>query len=174
METRPAFAIQSGLFGRRGAVSSAEPSKPMNETPASPLDRYLSTLGAPGREGSPALHLERGAACVQAADLERLRRMLPALRSKAARITDSAVLTRRLGLLLQLVEEAPVGDETPALREAAFALFYFLKGYDLIPDHLPEVGLLDDALLVEAVFRRNAHELRTRWAVRNRVWPEQD
>lgn len=145
----------------------------MNSTPSS-LDHFLATLGAPGREGNPGTHLERGAACVQPADLDRLRRMLPALRSKAARITDSAVLPRRLGLLMQLVEEAPAGDEAPALREAAFALYYFLKGHDLIPDHVPEVGLLDDALLVDAVFRRNALELRSRWTARDRVWPEQD
>jgi uncharacterized membrane protein YkvA (DUF1232 family) len=139
---------------------------------ASSLDHYLSTLGAPGREAPPSVHLERGAACVQPADLARLRRMLPALRSKAARITDSTVLPRRLAILMQYVaESAPAGD-SPVLREAAFALFYFLKGYDLIPDTVPEIGLLDDALLVETVFRRHAPELRAHWAARGRAWSE--
>jgi uncharacterized membrane protein YkvA (DUF1232 family) len=139
---------------------------------ASSLDHYLSTMGAPGREGPPSVHLERGAACVQPADLERLGRMLPALRSKAARITDSAVLSRRLDLLMRYVAEAPPAGAPPALREAAFALFYFLKGYDLIPDSLPEVGLLDDALLVEAVFRRHTPELRAHEIARGRAWLE--
>lgn len=173
MEKDAAFAIRSGLFTARRPVSCAGPSIHMNDTPST-LDQYLASLGAPGRAGPPSTHLERGAALVQPADLDRLRRMLPALRSKAARITDSAVLTRRLALLLQLVEEAPAGDDPPALREAAFALFYFLKGYDLIPDHVPHVGLLDDALLVEMVLRRNAPELRARWTARGRAWPEAD
>lgn len=136
------------------------------------LDHYLSTLGAPGREGPPSTHLERGAACVQPADLERLRRMLPALRSKAARITDSTVLTRRLGVLMQFVAETSPAGASPALREAAFALFYFLKGYDLIPDTVPEIGLLDDALLVETAFRRHGPELRAHEIAHDRAWME--
>jgi uncharacterized membrane protein YkvA (DUF1232 family) len=140
--------------------------------PATSLDHYLSTLGAPGREAPPSVHLERGAACVQPADVDRLRRMLPALRSKAARITDSAVLPRRLAVLMQFVAETSPADSSPALREAAFALFYFLKGYDLIPDTVPGIGLLDDALLVETVFRRHAPELRAHCTARGRVLVE--
>lgn len=143
----------------------------MSETTSS-LDHYLSTLGAPGREGTPSVHLERGAACVQPADFDRLRRMLPALRSKAARITDSTVLPRRLDVLMQFVAETTAGGTSPALRETAFALFYFLKGCDLIPDTVPQIGLLDDALLVETVFRRHAPELRAHWVDRGRIWAE--
>lgn len=145
----------------------------MNETSSS-LDHHLATLDTPGRAGPPSVQLERGAACVQPADLERLRRMLPALRSKAARITDSTVLPRRLGVLMQFVTETPSAgaSASPALREAAFALFYFLKGYDLIPDTVPGIGLLDDALLVETVFRRHGPELRAHEIARDRVWME--
>jgi uncharacterized membrane protein YkvA (DUF1232 family) len=144
----------------------------MSKSASSSLDHYLSTMAAPGRAGPPSLHLERGAACVQPADLDRLRRMLPALRSKAARITDSAVLPRRLEVLMQFVAETSPTESSTALGEAAFALFYFLKGYDLIPDSVPGVGLLDDALLVETVFRRHAPELRAQWVAGGRVWPE--
>jgi uncharacterized membrane protein YkvA (DUF1232 family) len=143
----------------------------MNTTTVS-LDHYLATMASPGREATPSSHLERGAAIVTAADIERLRRMFPALRSKTARITDSEVLTRRIRLLMQYVQDTPAGESTPALRESAFALFYFLKGFDLIPDAVPHVGLLDDALLVETVLQRNAHEFRAHWAARRRVWPE--
>jgi uncharacterized membrane protein YkvA (DUF1232 family) len=94
------------------------------------------------------------------------------LRSKAARITDSTVLPRRLEVLIQFVTETSPADSSPALREAAFALFYFLKGYDLIPDTVPGVGLLDDALMVETVFRRHAAELRAHWVTRGRAWSE--
>jgi uncharacterized membrane protein YkvA (DUF1232 family) len=136
------------------------------------LDHYLATMASPGREATPSSHLERGSAIVTPADVERLRRMFPALRSKAARITDSDVLARRINLLIQYVQETPTGELTPALREAAFALFYFLKGFDLIPDAVPHVGLLDDAMLVETTLQRNAHEFRAHWAARRRVWPE--
>ena len=106
------------------------------------------------------------------ADVARLLRMQPALRSKASRITDSETLRQRIGLLMQFVDEASGARNSPAVREAAFALFYFLKGYDLIPDSLPQVGLMDDALLVDTALRRNAGELRAHWAARGRVWPE--
>ena len=60
---------------------------------------------------------------------------------------------------------------TPALREAAFALLYFLKGFDRIPDTVPEIGLLDDALIVQCVLDRHAAALRAHWLRRNRQWP---
>lgn len=139
--------------------------------PTSSLDQYLATMSSPGRGGTPSAHLERGAAVVQPADLDRLRRMFPALRSKSARIAESDVLPRRISLLMRYVQEIPSAAPTPALRESAFALFYFLKGFDLIPDAVPQVGLLDDALLVETVLQRNAHEFHAHWSARGRVWP---
>lgn len=170
MENLRGFAIQSGLFRPARLVPSPATNLPMSTTTT--LEHYLATMTSPGREATPSTHLERGAAIVKPADIERLRRMFPALRSKAARITDSTVLPRRIGLLLQYVQDAPAGEPTPALRDAAFALYYFLKGFDLIPDTVPHVGLLDDALLVETVLQRNAHEFRAHWAARRRVWPE--
>lgn len=40
-------------------------------------------------------------------------------------------------------------------REAAAALLYFLKGVDLIPDSIPEIGFTDDARIVARVLARN-------------------
>jgi uncharacterized membrane protein YkvA (DUF1232 family) len=45
------------------------------------------------------------------------------------------------------------------LAEAGFAAGYFLKRYDLIPDHLPGIGLADDALILQRVIDRNRSEL---------------
>jgi uncharacterized membrane protein YkvA (DUF1232 family) len=45
------------------------------------------------------------------------------------------------------------------LAETGFAAGYFLKRYDLIPDHLPEIGLADDALILQRVVERNHLEL---------------
>ena len=41
------------------------------------------------------------------------------------------------------------------LAEIGFASGYFLKRYDVIPDHVPEIGLADDALILQRVIERN-------------------
>jgi uncharacterized membrane protein YkvA (DUF1232 family) len=51
-------------------------------------------------------------------------------------------------------------DPLPSwLAEAGFAAGYLLKRYDLIPDHVPEIGLADDALILQRVIERNQSEL---------------
>ena len=45
------------------------------------------------------------------------------------------------------------------LAEACFGASYLLKRYDLIPDHLPKIGLADDALILQRVIERNQSEL---------------
>jgi len=53
-----------------------------------------------------------------------------------------------------------VKDPLPRwLAETGFAAGYFLKRFDLIPDHLPEIGLADDALILRRVIERNQSEL---------------
>lgn len=39
------------------------------------------------------------------------------------------------------------------------ALAYFTEPEDLIPDHIPGVGLLDDAIMIELVVRELRHEI---------------
>jgi uncharacterized membrane protein YkvA (DUF1232 family) len=47
-------------------------------------------------------------------------------------------------------------DPLPAhLAEAGAAAFYILKGVDIIPDSIPEIGLTDDARILARVFERN-------------------
>jgi uncharacterized membrane protein YkvA (DUF1232 family) len=46
------------------------------------------------------------------------------------------------------------------LAETGFAAGYFLKRFDLIPDHLPQIGLADDALILQRVIERNYSELQ--------------
>jgi uncharacterized membrane protein YkvA (DUF1232 family) len=41
------------------------------------------------------------------------------------------------------------------IAEAAVAMNYFLKGFDLIPDSIPEIGLTDDVRIVACVLARN-------------------
>jgi Protein of unknown function (DUF1232) len=61
--------------------------------------------------------------------------------------------------IVRCLEEATarqVKDPLPRwLAETGFAASYFLKRFDLIPDHLPEIGLTDDSLVVQRVIERN-------------------
>ncbi len=67
----------------------------------------------------------------------------------------------RLMRLLASEEVDRSTDPLPAhLAEAGVALAYLLKGVDLIPDSIPEIGLTDDARVVARVIERNP-ELRT-------------
>ena len=45
------------------------------------------------------------------------------------------------------------------LAETGFAASYLLKRFDLIPDHVAEIGLADDALILQRVVRRNQAKL---------------
>lgn len=139
---------------------------------STPLTRYLAAMVRPGNEATPSQHLEKGAACVGAEDLAAVRRLRPALQVKLAGITDSARLRDRIALLLCYLDEEPAVSAGSCQREAAFAVLYFLKGFDLIPDSVPGIGLLDDAMVVETVLRRNTQELREHWVARGRSWPE--
>jgi uncharacterized membrane protein YkvA (DUF1232 family) len=45
------------------------------------------------------------------------------------------------------------------LAEVAFGARYLLKRFDLIADHLPQIGLTDDAQLLARILERNPLEL---------------
>jgi uncharacterized membrane protein YkvA (DUF1232 family) len=45
------------------------------------------------------------------------------------------------------------------MAETGFAAGYLLKRFDLIPDHVAEIGFADDALILQRVVRRNQSEL---------------
>jgi uncharacterized membrane protein YkvA (DUF1232 family) len=99
--------------------------------------------------------------------------------------TDLRVLGTFTGRMLDKLKEANA-DDYPGLREAVHAIVrvlessvaqqakdplptwlaeigfaggYLLKRYDLVPDHLPEIGLADDALILGRVIDRNRSEL---------------
>ena len=144
----------------------------MNTIPSALLGRYLSQKAGTGPQTTPTSYIVNGAACVSAGDLTGLRGLLPQVRKKAGLIADSARLRRRLELFALFFQESHPQGGTPERREVAFVLYYFLKGYDLIPDSIPEIGLLDDALLVETVFNRTQLALQSHWAAKERPWPE--
>jgi hypothetical protein len=58
--------------------------------------------------------------------------------------------------VLRLPEAWQADEPLPRwLAEAAFGARYLLKRFDLIDDHLPEIGLADDALLLARILERN-------------------
>ncbi len=144
----------------------------MHDSLSSSLGHYFHHMLSAQEPGSPSKHVARGAECVSAGDLAELRRLLPEVMAKAALITTSKRLRQRVELLAAFLRESPAVTDSPAQREVAFVLYYFLMGQDLIPDSLPDIGLLDDALLVDAVMQRNLMVLQSDWADRKQPWPE--
>lgn len=69
----------------------------------------------------------------------------------------------------------------PVREMALSALTYFVDPQDLIPDQIPGLGFLDDAIMIELVTRQLRHEIRGyedfrryRHAEWERPWHEQD
>lgn len=148
---------------------------PMTTKPRSipaALNRQLSANSPDDIPGVDA-YVDRGATLVTPDAIAALQSLCTPLHKKIDALKESGHLRRRLELLAIYFEEA--GSDgfkgTPAHCEAAFALLYFLKGFDRIPDFVPEVGLLDDALVVQVVLQRQATTLRAHWLRRRRVWP---
>jgi uncharacterized membrane protein YkvA (DUF1232 family) len=136
------------------------------------LDQHLSANSRDDVAGVSA-YVDRGAALVSADAISALHRLRQPLRKKIAALKESGHLRQRLELLSTYFDEALADGHrgTHAHCETAFALLYFLKGFDRIPDSVPEVGLLDDALIVQCVMQRNTTTLRAHWLRRRRNWP---
>ena len=62
-------------------------------------------------------------------------------------------------LLIRILKSATVNDSQDPLpdwlAEVGFATTYLLERYDLIPDHVQDIGLADDVLILKRVIARN-------------------
>jgi uncharacterized membrane protein YkvA (DUF1232 family) len=117
------------------------------------------------------------AGALSPADLDQLIVDLPALRE---RFTETSAqpypyLADQLEFLSLLVESQADGlkrDAVPQmLAEASFALLYFQRTTDLIPDPIPGLGLLDDAVVVSMVLRRHEHAFKCNSHADKLHWP---
>jgi uncharacterized membrane protein YkvA (DUF1232 family) len=118
---------------------------PLNPDKAVSIDEFLDTEVSKFR----------------AADLAGLRRHVDGLRAKMeseqARVHyDLVEGIELLIVLLQSSESENLADPLPKhLAEAGVAAAYILKGVDIIPDSIPEIGLTDDARILARVLERN-------------------
>lgn len=136
------------------------------------LDRHLAAHGS-SEITSTSAYIDRGGELVTAAGIAGLRSLRAPLTRKIAGLELGSRLRRRLEILAAYFDEARprAGAGDLAYREVTFALLYFLKGFDRIPDTIPEVGLLDDAMIVQFVFERHSVALRAHAQRRGRAWP---
>ena len=116
------------------------------------------------------------ASVLSVTDIRRLIRDLPALGERFGTIplqTYPYLLEHLEFLFLVVKEQVTGGSGYPArliVSEAAFALLYFERTSDLIPDSIPGMGLLDDAMIAglvlrrhETAFKNSSHAHKLRW-----------
>lgn len=150
-------------------TTMARTKDPLPET----LQHHLSAVGS-NELASTAEYVDRGGRLTGSPALAALTRLMPVVTGRIRELPSGDRLRRRLEVLTTYFCEARSEglSVTVVQREVAFALLYFLKGADRIPDTIPDVGLLDDALVAKLVLERHSAALRVHWARRGRSWPE--
>ena len=116
------------------------------------------------------------ASALSVADLDRLIADLPALCERFTTIPSQTYpyLSDQLEFLCLVVKDQVTGPNCDPISqtasEVAFALLYFQTATDLIPDPLPGMGLLVDAMIVSLVlrrhedtFKRSSHAYKLHW-----------
>jgi uncharacterized membrane protein YkvA (DUF1232 family) len=100
-----------------------------------------------------------GEICVLQVFTNRLREKLKELSPK-----EYLELHEMVHLLVRALESTAAEnlvDPLPNwLAEVGFASSYLLERYDLIPDHVPGIGLADDTLILQRVISRNQPDLQ--------------
>jgi uncharacterized membrane protein YkvA (DUF1232 family) len=113
-------------------------------------------------------------------DLDYFRKELSDVKHRAANLTSDELISRAASTLNELPTDAPefVLQRTAKLRSmigmvndiewrlegedrerVVRALSYFADPKDLIPDAIPGIGFLDDAIMIELVVQELEHEL---------------
>ncbi len=129
-----------------------------------PLIHRTHTVTPHGPNSSPISiddYIEAESATMSAKKLKELSSMTRQMREKLT--TEQARqhfdLHEATDILVRLLESEKVANcedpLTASLAEAGVAAAYLLKGVDLIPDWVPEIGLTDDARVVARVLSRN-------------------
>jgi len=93
-------------------------------------------------------------------DLKHFRLIMREARKSAARQAPEEIVASAEALLGQIRESrVPRFIADAESTRVLNALAYFTEPEDLIPDHIPGVGFLDDAIMVELLVRELKHEI---------------
>lgn len=122
--------------------------------------------------------VNRGASSMTPRILEQMLRKLPLWKVEFAEINTPVYphLTTQLNFLANAVEDSVEGayKDLPyyAVAQAAFALVYAHKQWDLIPDNLGSLGRSDDSSVVRAVLIQNEQAFTQYAESQNMEWAE--
>ncbi len=138
----------------RAENDSRDDRPPFFSRVAAQLGRARETLLAGRLDRIDPDYVEEGARDVTEADLDTVVERAEAIERRFRGDGPLGRLMEDGRLLLHLVRDARRGSyrEVPVwtLSAAGFALLYVLNPFDLIPDAVPVLGLLDDAAVVSA------------------------
>ncbi len=110
-------------------------------------------------------YIDHGIRKITPRTVEEFRANLPRLQLKTVEIEAPRQphLTKQIDFLTRFVEDCADGvwSDYPyvTFAEALFALMYLLRGVDIIPDMIPEIGYADDSSLTRAVLSRSEAHL---------------
>ncbi len=171
-------------------ISSSDPSDPVADAPTTAdLARQAcleaaTNRSAPANEAEFVEFIERATANVTPKTLQLLVAEMPQIRRKIREVhtTDFPHAQAQLAFLTDVVEafakQDPTHEDLPfrAVMEATFALQYFYRSTDLIPDSLGPIGYTDDVAVASTVisrhlaaFQKFAQESQRDW---RRIYPE--
>lgn len=115
--------------------------------------------------------VEQGGRLVGHEDSATLAGELAALHDKTEALRQEYPLFgRQLDFLAGFLESATAKSCKEARNETAFALIYAVKDMDMMPDHVPGVGYLDDAAVAKVVLSRHAEIFKRHCAVHDIEW----
>lgn len=132
----------------------------------------MTTIRTPEHAVSIDEYIDNGRSRITADNLRELGRHAKAFHRKAeqAGAEMRADLLRGISMMVDMFgsrELAGLRDPLPDdIAELGVAAHYLLKGFDLIPDSLADIGLADDEWIVVRVLERQPGLARRTWTPR--------